>query len=99
MFAQRILGPVAGPKRCSERERKQRVEENKGRWYPKFAYFNSLFSFPPHRHVLSIGIIFHLTFNMLPEELFGSLVSLFTNGLGTPPKLKTYHQQLLYVLP
>ena len=26
---------------------------------------------------------------MLPEELFGSLVSLFISGLGTPPKLKT----------
>lgn len=26
---------------------------------------------------------------MVPEELFGSLVSLFNSGLGTPPKLKT----------
>ena len=26
---------------------------------------------------------------MVPEELFGSLVSLFISGLGTPPILKT----------
>lgn len=50
---------------------------------------NSLVSFPPRCHVLSVRITFHLMCFMLPKELFGSLVSLFISGLGTPPKLKT----------
>lgn len=58
------------------------------RWCLKFAYLSSLFSFPPHHHVLSIRITFHLIYFMWPEELFDSLVSLFISGLGTPPKLK-----------
>lgn len=48
-----------------------------------------LSSFPTHPHIPSIGIIFHFKYYMVPEELFGSLVSLFNSGLGTPPKLKT----------
>lgn len=81
-----------GPERIlkdAQKEGNQCAEENKGRWRPKFAYFSSLFSFPPHPHIPSIGIIFHLIYYMVPEELFGSLVSLFISGLETPPILKT----------
>lgn len=48
-----------------------------------------LSSLPSHCHVLSIGIMSHPMYFMLPKELFGSLISLFISGLGTPPKLKT----------
>lgn len=71
----------------AQKEGNQCVKENKRRWCPTVAYFSS--SFPTHLHIPSIGIIFHFKSYMVPEELFGSLVSLFNSGLGTPPKLKT----------
>lgn len=65
-FAQRTLGPVANPKGSSERERKQCVEENKWRWRwcPKFAYCNSLFSFPSHVFYVTKRIIWFHGFSL-----------------------------------
>lgn len=71
----------------AQKEGNQRVEENKGRWSPKVAYFSSLFFSNSPSYLLYWN---YISFQyMVPEELFGSLVSLFNSGLGTPPKLKT----------
>lgn len=87
IFAQKTLGPRANPKGCSER-RKPTCWRKQREVVPKGCLF-LLSSFPTHPHIPSIGIIFHFKYYMVPEELFGSLVSLFNSGLGTPPKLKT----------
>lgn len=67
-----------------------------GRWCPKSAYFNSLF--PPHHHVLSIRIMFHLicvTRRMI--WFFGFSLYQWT---GNSSKIENrYHPQLPYGLP
>lgn len=85
------IGPVAHPKGCSERERKQCVEENQ-RWRCEVV---------PKVSLLQLSLLFPIS---LPRVLYRNYVSSHVfyatkriiwflgfsiTGLGTPPKLKT----------